>query len=151
MVLSDTEVYEKYSAELIRFAAALAGPSGAEDLLATAWLSALASPRWKTVTNKRAYLYRSVANTAHKTRRSTQRRLSREAQAARPIDGLSSPTDRDVIAALCRLTLRQRAILYLTYWLDLPAAEVAPLVCVSKRSVERELAAARRRMKELMT
>ncbi len=45
----DAEVYRKYADELMRFAAALVGPSGAEELLSTAFLKALRAPsNWTT-------------------------------------------------------------------------------------------------------
>ena len=66
---SDAEVYRKYADELIRFGAALVGPSGAEDLLAGSVLRAIASPRWPEVENKRAYLYRVLFNEAGRARR----------------------------------------------------------------------------------
>ncbi len=81
-VTSDAEVYRKYADELIRFCAALVGPSGAEDLLATAVVKALAAPRWAEVENKRAYLYRVVLNEASRVRRDTARRLERELRTA---------------------------------------------------------------------
>jgi DNA-directed RNA polymerase specialized sigma24 family protein len=117
---SDAEVYRKYADELIRFCSALAGPSGAEDLLATAFVKALATPRWAAVDNKRAYLYRVVLNEAVRARRDTSRRLEREARTSVTEAVHSSAADVDVIAALVRLSVRQRAVVFLTYWADLP-------------------------------
>jgi RNA polymerase sigma factor (sigma-70 family) len=149
--VSDAEVYDKYAGELIRFAAAVAGPSSAEDVLASAVLNAISSPRWPTIENRRAYLYRSVFNEAAKVRRSAERRLKRELRAADHESHEVTPSDRDVIAALLQLNVRQRAVVYLTYWLDLSTTEVASATGLSPRSVQRDLAAARRRMEELLT
>ena len=148
---SDGELYRKYGDELIRFATALVGPSGAEDVLATALIRCFSSRHWPAVTNRRAYLYRVVTNEAFKVRRSTQRRLSREARVAVVDAYTDGPEDVDVLRALRRLTPRQRAVGHLTYWQDLPAHEVADLLGLSVRTVERELNATRRRLEELLS
>jgi RNA polymerase sigma-70 factor (ECF subfamily) len=147
----DACVYEKYAPELMRFAAALVGPSGAEDLLAVAVVEALGSPRWRLVDNKRAYLYRVVLHQAYKARRSAQRRLNRELRVASPAAVDGEVTDWDLMASLRRLTVRQRAVVYFTYWVDLPPTDVADALGVSQRTVERELTIARRRLEMLLS
>ncbi|HEX2273352.1 MAG TPA: RNA polymerase sigma factor [Acidimicrobiales bacterium] len=147
---ADGETYEKHAEELVRFATLLVGPGGAEDLVAGAVLRAFSSPSWPSVTEPRAYLYRTVLNEARQLRRSTQRRLRREAAAARS-ERLHVPLVRpEVLDALRRLTVRQRAVIYLTYWLDEPPAEVARWLGTSRRTVERELTAARHRLEALL-
>jgi DNA-directed RNA polymerase specialized sigma24 family protein len=47
--------------------------------------------------------------------------------------------DVDVVPARLAPTARQRAVIYFTYWVDLPAADVAVAVGASQRTVEREL------------
>jgi len=149
--MDDADVYEKYSDELIRFAAALVGPSGAEDLLANAMLKSFRSLHWDAVDNKRAYLYRVVWTEAHQHRRSVRRRLRREMRAA-PHEAVDPTTvDRDVLNALQRLASRERAVVYLTYWIDMPTAEIADFLQVAPRTVERDLTNARRTLKELLT
>ena len=51
----------------------------------------------------------------------------------------------EVIAALRRLDVRQRAIVFFTYWQDRTPAEIADELGVTVRTVQRELADARRR------
>lgn len=148
---SDAEVYEKYAAELTGFAAATVGPSDAEDVVAGAVLRAISSPSWPDVENHRAYLYRAVLSEALNVRRTTERRLRREIRAAATDVYESIRSDRDVLVALHRLNVRQRAVVYLTYWVDLPAHELATMLDMSERSVQRELTVARRRMRELLT
>jgi hypothetical protein len=58
------EHYEKYRDELIRFASALVGPSGAEDVMTNAVVRAFSSRHWATVNERRAYLYQAVVNEA---------------------------------------------------------------------------------------
>ena len=150
MVHEDAELYRKYCEELTRFGTALAGPSGAEDLLSSAVTRALGTRRWRAIENKRAYLYLTMLNEASRTRRDLQRRLVREARAADREASTDRTVDTDVLEALTLLTVRQRGVLFLTYWGDLPPAEVASLLGSSIRTVERELAAGKRRLKELL-
>ena len=81
---ADAEVYRKHADDLIRFATGLVGPSDAADVVSEAFLSCLNSAGWITVTEKRSYLYRSVYNKAAEFHRTSRRRRSREALAARP-------------------------------------------------------------------
>ena len=149
--LDDAEVYRKYADELMRYAGALAGPSGAEDLLAAAVLGALSSPAWSSVDNQRAYLYRVVLHEAMRVRRSTERRLRREQRAATVADWVPATADLDVHAALRRLTVRQRAVVFLTYWGDLTPVAVAETIGSTERTVQRELAAAKHRLEALLS
>lgn len=149
----DVEVYEKYADELIRFATVLVGPSGAEDLLLDTMATVFASPRWPSVNNRRAYLYRALVNRATNERRATQRRLAREIRAAAAARESVDPplVDVDVLVAMSHLSVRQRAVVHLRYWHDLAATDVARALDVSLRTVERELAAAQRILKERLT
>lgn len=136
---SDAEVYRKHADELIRFATAMVGPSSAEDVLATAVLAAMSSSQWPEVENRRAYLYRCVATEAMRSARTAERRLRREQRTAPREATEDHVLDRDVLAALLALTTRQRAVVFLTYWHDLTAVEVAESIGSSERTVEREL------------
>lgn len=147
---AEAEIYEKYADELVRFATALAGPDLAEDILADAVVRVFSSPAWKGVRNRRAYLYRAVLNEATHAKRSIDRRLRRELAATpAPPEGTQFD-EREVIDALRRLSVRQRAVVYLTYWEGVDAAEIARGLGVSVRTVERELATARRRLEVLL-
>ena len=150
---SDAELYERLAPELIHFATTLVGPSAAEDLLAVGVLNALTSPRWPAIDNKRAYLYRCLVNEAHKQRRSTSRRLEREVRTAQRSVGDDGPSvlDPTILDALRHLTVRQRAVVYLTYWSDLTPKQVAATIDSSLRTVERDLTNARTRLEELLS
>ena len=56
----------------------------------------------------------------------------------------------DVLAALKRLSVRQRAVIHLTYWADLAPQQVADTIGTSLRTVERELTNARTRLKAIL-
>lgn len=147
----DAELYRKYGDELVRFASALVGPTGAEDVVATAVLACFSTSRWPTVTNRRAYLYRAVLNQALKSRRRAEHRLAAEMELAATRDEPDPGLGVDVIRALRQLSMRQRAVMFLTYWEELSAAEAATTLGLSLRTVERELAAGRTRLRRLLS
>jgi RNA polymerase sigma-70 factor (ECF subfamily) len=146
----DAELYRKHADELIRFAAVVAGPSSADDVVSAAVLRVFASSAWPTVVERRAYLYRAVLHEARQQHRSTERRLRREARAAAREAESPALVRAEVLDALRRLTVRQRAIVFLTYWADLSVIDVAERLGVSRRTVERELTTARARMEVLL-
>jgi RNA polymerase sigma factor (sigma-70 family) len=59
--------------------------------------------------------------------------------------------DVDVLTAVARLSIQQRAAVYLTYWADLPPSEVAGRMGISEGSVKKQLARARRRLGEWLS
>jgi RNA polymerase sigma factor (sigma-70 family) len=147
--VADEDVYARHAQELTRFATVLAGPSAAADLVAAAVAKAFAHPGWRTVDNRRAYLYRAVLNEARQAARSDVRRQRRE-QLAAPVEQTGGePSVRpEVLAAVRRLDRRQRAIVFFTYWQDRTPAEIADDLGVTVRTVQRELADARTRLLE---
>jgi RNA polymerase sigma factor (sigma-70 family) len=145
---SDGEVYRKYADDLTRFATGLVGPSNAADVVSDAVLSCFGSPGWPTVHEKRSYLYRSVFNRAAEFHRATGRRRAREKRVALP-DLIDPPEVRpEVLGAVQRLSVKQRAVIVLTYWEDLGPSAVAQLMGISEGAVKRHLARARSRLKE---
>jgi RNA polymerase sigma factor (sigma-70 family) len=147
---SDAEVYAKYADELIRFATGLVGPTDAPDVLSAAVVQALASSRWAGVSNRRAYLYRSVLNAARSRRRSELRRRAREARSATQAAWEPAEIHPEVLDAIGRLSFRQRAVVYLTYWDDLDPVAVAELLAISEGSVRRHLARARANLRRTL-
>ena len=147
----DAELYRKHGAELIRFATVLAGPSMAEDVFSLAVVRSFESSAWSVVENKRAYLFKAVLREALSQRRSSRRRMLREAALAGRDSVDPVVVDRDVLVALGRLSVRQRAVIFLTYWQDLSPGEVGDVLGWSTRTVERELAAGRRQLEVLLS
>jgi len=149
--MTDNEdIYRKHSEELVRFATGLVGPFDAPDVVTDACLRAFGSRGWEDVINRRAYLYRSVLNQSRSHHRSTMRRRIREHTAAGPVSVTSTPVDLDVLRAIDKLSMQQRASVFLTYWEDLSPAQVAARLQISEGSVKRHLARARARLKELL-
>lgn len=151
MTETDAEIYARLAPELIRFATSLVGPSDAEDLLGSAVIKAITAPNWSRIENKRAYLYRTLTNEAHKTRRSRQRRANRELRTYRRDDFEHTLVDPGVMEALKSLSVRQRAVIHLTYWADLSPRQVADTLDTSLRTVERALTTARSELEELLS
>ncbi len=144
------EAYEKWSDELVRFATVLIGPDEAADVVADAFVQLLGDASWHRVERPRAYLFGVVANRARMRRRSAVRRHRRDDSAFRrptapprqPGDDLSST---EVLASLSN---QQRAFVYLAYWEDWTATEIADRVGVSDGTVRRQLARARTKLRE---
>jgi len=146
----DAEFLEKHADELTRFATAVVGPSDAPDVVSGAFLHCVVSRRWPTVSDRRAYLYRAVLNEALATRRSLTRRRQRDRHAivAERVSG--DAPNYEVLDAVARLSVRQRAVVVLTYWQDLEPHSVASLLGVSEGAVRRHLARARAHLKEYL-
>lgn len=146
-VMDNEETYRSYAGELTRYATGLVGPADAADVVTDACLKAFDSRNWPEVANRRAYLYRTVLSVARDHHRSTMSRRLRELRAAGPSVAPPVEVDVDVLAAVERLSVSQRAAVLLTYWEDLPVEDVAEHMGVSNGSVKRHLARARKRLK----
>lgn len=152
-VMDNEAVYRNYSEELTRYATGLVGPFDAPDVVTDACLKAFGTRNWPDVVDPRAYLYRTVLNVANDHHRQTLSRRLREMKTASRED-LPDPTasvDVEVLDAVARLSVQQRAAVFLTYWEDLSPDAVAQRMGVSTGTVKRHLARARRRLGELLT
>ena len=146
------EAYRKWGDELVGFATALVGPAVAPDLVSEAFAAVLVRGEafWSTVGAPRAYLFRSITNAARMAARSGLRRRARELRwSAHPVAGelLSDPAVR---RALDRLSVQQRAVIYLAYWHDLAPDAIAGLLDISDGAVRRQLARARERLRKVL-
>ncbi len=144
------EVYRKHAAELLRFASGLVGPVDAHDVMTDAFLTSIRSKRWAEVSNNRAYLYRAVLNQARMHHRSTARRQLRERRTAASFHQSAVEVDPAVLGAVQQLSTRQRAVVFLTYWHDLPPDQVAALLDIAPGSVRRHLARGRERLRRFL-
>ena len=150
-VMDNEQVYRSYAAELTRYATGLVGPFDAADMVTDACLKAFSSRRWPEVTNPRAYLYRTVLTVAMDHHRSTMSRRLRELKSAGPESTPPREVDIDVLKAVERLSMQQRAAVLLTYWGDLPVEAVATQMGVSTGAVKRHLARARKHLQEWLS
>lgn len=151
---SNESVYQAHAAELVRFATGLVGVDDAPDVVVDAFLRVTRSPVWADARDRRAIWLRAVVYEARSVVRSAVRRRERERRVAVPVmaDDHEHPVaDRDIADALELLSTQQRAVVMLTYWMDLTPAAIAELLEVSEGSIRKQLARARSRLKEALS
>ena len=150
-VLSLEDAYRKWSGDLGRYATVLVGPADAADVVADAVLGVLRSRSWDQVVDQRAYLYKAVLNAARMRERSGTRRRAREERSARGIENSELDTDVEAREWLDVLSVRQRAAIHLTYWEDLPVAEIAQILGIGEGTVRRHLARGRAKLRKVIS
>jgi RNA polymerase sigma factor (sigma-70 family) len=148
--MTEDEAFRKYVDKLMRFATVLVGPSHAEDVAVEGFMRAFRSPGWPGIQNHRAYLYRVVLNVARSRARGDLRRRRREAGIATGEAAWDQIVDFDVLRAVERLSVMQRAVVMLTYWEDLDGEAVGRRLGVSQGTVKRHLHRAKARLKEYL-
>jgi RNA polymerase sigma-70 factor (ECF subfamily) len=145
-------LYEEHRSSLVRFATALVGPSDAQDAVSEAMASLLKGGSLPEAQNPRALMYTAVLAKGRSMQRSWYRRLSRE-RAASPRESVvqEAPNVRpDVLDAVLRLSMRQRACVYLTYWEDLTPGQIADRLGLGEGTVKKYLARARAHLREVL-
>jgi RNA polymerase sigma-70 factor (ECF subfamily) len=147
---ANADIYAKHSDALVRFATGLVGPSDAADVVSEAVLRAMTHRSWASVRNPKAYLYQSVLNESRMHHRSTMRRRARELRTITTTDEYIPEIRPEVLDAVGRLSTRQKASVFLTYWEGLTPDEVADRLGISPGSVKRHLARARSRLRGLL-
>lgn len=135
---SDEQIWTAHGHELLRYARALVGRDDAHDIVVTAFLR-VRRGGWQDIDDPRRYLYRAVTNEAHNIRRGDQRRRARDTHGLLPLTTANPETQLDVRIAVAQLSVKQRAVVYLAYWRDLPAEEICDLLEISRSSVRRHL------------
>ena len=149
--LTRAEVYEKYADQLVRFATGIVGPGDSRDVVSAAVVSALWSASWGEVRNERAYLHKAVLNEARQHLRRRDRRRSAELKAAEdPARGRIPEIRPEVLEAVERLSVSQRAVVFLAYWEDMRPAEIARTLGVSEGTVHRQLRRAETRLRRVL-
>lgn len=146
-------LYRAQATDLVRLATGLVGPADAGDVVAAAVLRVWRSGRLAEVDDPARYLVRSVVNEARMHHRSTLRRRAREARVAESaLESAVAPEPQpEVLAAVARLSVRQRAVVVLVYWHDLDERAVAAQLGISPGSVRRHLARAHARLRGVIT
>jgi RNA polymerase sigma factor (sigma-70 family) len=149
--LAKAEIYGKYADQLVRFATGLVGPNDSSDVVAAAVVRAMWSPKWDSVANERAYLYKAVLNEARMHYRGQDRRREAELQASGQIAPIQIPDVRpDVLAAVAKLSVSQRAVVFLAYWEDMRPVDIARTLGLSDGTVHRQLARAEKRLRRIL-
>ena len=140
---SDAEVYADHAVALVRFATVLVGPVHAQDVVSSAVLRSLGSPGWGQVQNHRGYLHQAVANEARNLFRNNGRRRNGEVKVSGEALVHLPEFRPDVYQAVEELSVRQKAVVYLTYWEDMTNQMTADYLGISAGSVRRHLARAK--------
>ncbi len=144
--------YVRHADALVKFATGLVGSADASDVVTDTLLRCCRSPQWGTVANERAYLMRAVLNQARSNERSAARRRARERRAAALNERLvgANGNHGELFDALTHLSVKQRAVIVLTYWEDATARSVAATLGISEGSVRKHLSRANDRLRELL-
>ena len=140
-MIDSEQAYRTYQQELIYYAVGLVGPWDAGDVLTDAALRAFSSPDWPHVASPRSYLYRTVYAVAGDNYRDV---LASRLQALGSGDRFTG--DPPVLTALERLSLEERAALYLIHGVGLKPGQVAAQLGVSIPAVNRYLGSAQRKL-----
>ncbi len=141
-------MYRKHADELMRFATGLVGPSDANDVFQEGFVRALNSKAWPSIKNRRAFLYRCVLSEAQSFLRTSARRRRREERTWPGDTKVEENLHPEVRAVIEGLSVRQRAVILLTYWSDLDPSSIGDLLGISEGAVRRHLARARAHLKE---
>ena len=121
LVVSFDDVYRAHRAPLTRLAHVITGSNAvAEELVQEAFVRL--HQHWQDVRNPSGFLRTAVTNLCRThLRRSRLERL----RAPRPAEPTGEPILDETWTAVCKLPFRQRAVLALRYYADLPEAEIA--------------------------
>lgn len=149
--VDNEELYRLHATELTRYATGLVGPFDAAGVVTEAYLRAAKSGSWHQVVNRRAYLYKTVLSVADDRQRRTRARRLGKVESAAPKSVPASNVDVDVLKAVNRLSVQQRAAVFLTYWEDLTPEAVAGRMGISVGSVKRHLTQARKSLDGMLS
>jgi len=149
--LAKAEIYEKYADQLIRFATGLVGPSDSRDVVSAAVVSAMWSQGWDSVSYERAYLHKAVLNEARRTLRDRERRRVAELQAAGGSQFDRLPEIRpDVLEAVSRLSVSQRAVVFLAFWVFIRSFFIVLFLSLRDCTGHRQPARAAARLRRIL-
>jgi RNA polymerase sigma factor (sigma-70 family) len=143
MVLEDA--YRELRLPLLRLAYLLTGSrETAEDLVQSAF--AAAQPRWPKIADPAAYLRRSVVNLAKDGQRREFRRRRLLRPEAEPITAI--PEIDESWTTIQRLPAKQRVVVVLHYYEDLPLVEIGRLLNRPASTVRSDLRRAHARLRK---
>lgn len=142
--LSD-EFFRSHRDELLRYATALVGPSDAADVVSRVIVRIL-SARGRRIRDLRSYSMKAVLN---ESRSWLRRRRSSPLTDADALIFDPEPIP-EVVTEVMRLPVRQRAAIYLVYWVGMSPSQAAQVMGVKPGTARRYLHLARRRLKEAL-
>ncbi|WP_240617029.1 RNA polymerase sigma factor [Nocardioides speluncae] len=141
------ETYRELRLPLLRLAFLLTGSrETAEDVVQSAFLSA--QPRWHRIDDPPAYLRRSVVNLAKDGQRREYRR--RRLLPPEPESVTANPELDETWALVRQLPPKQRAVVVLHYYEDLPLVDIARLLHRPASTVRSDLRRALDRLRKAL-
>jgi RNA polymerase sigma-70 factor (ECF subfamily) len=149
-IRSESGLYAQHRTDLVRYASWLAGPDDAADVVSDAMESLLKNGQLADAENPKALMHRAVLAKAKSMQRSVFRRRARERRFAERWIQEEPAFRSDVVEAVVRLSPRQRACVYLTYWEDLTPPQVAEHLGIGEGTVKLHLARARGKLREVL-
>ena len=144
------EIVETYSDMLLRIAInRVRSMTEAEDIVQAVYLRLMTrQPRFKSPEHERAWLIRTAINLCLDYHKSASRRtsvpLNDDIAAAQPEE------NAEVLEAVWRLPERDRYIVYLYYYEELPVKEIASLLDEQTGTITSRLSRARKKLKLLL-
>jgi RNA polymerase sigma factor (sigma-70 family) len=144
--MDEAEIWLACKDDLVRYAAVLLGPRDAEDVVSTVVVRVLSARRLGDLDDARRYLFRAVLN---ECRTRAVRRREVDVFVDRPEPPPADPQP-EVLEAVMRLPVAQRAATFLVYWADLSVAETALLMGTRPGTVKRYLHLARTKLKGVL-
>lgn len=149
---SDADIYDRLVGPLLRFATTLVGPDDAADVVSAVVVRSIAKRPLSDLREPRAYLMRAVLNEARNPYRSRKRGLA--ALLRLPNSSAVEDGERmlypEVTELVLSLPLRQRAVVYLVYWVGCSPSEAAEILGLRPATARRYLKLARDRLHGLL-
>lgn len=146
--MSDAEIYADVRTDLMRYATALVGVSDAADLVSSVVTRVVARPGGLAgLEDPKPYLMRGILNEARMRHRSRSRQ---ERVLARLGPELPGGEHDHVLDLVMDLPPQQRAAVFLTYYEQYTAPEIAEVMGCRPATVRRYLHLARRKLKEVL-
>ncbi len=142
-VQNQDQLWRDHADRMLRYATFLVGPDDAQDIVVEAFLAASHTLASGPNANEESFLIGAVRNRARDLQRSRRRRWQRDLAAVGPraVDG--PDTFAEVRAAVSRLTLAQRSVVFFAYWEDRTERDIAEIMSISAGTVHRHLERAR--------
>ena len=152
MDLEFQTMVERYAASLYRLAFSyLCNRQDAEDVLQEVFLKFLRHrPVFSAEEQRRAWLMTVTANQCRDLLRSPWRRRMGELNEAQSLSAPEPESYPEVAAALAQLPAKDRAAVYLFYYEELPAKEIAAVLHMTDSAVRTRLSRARGKLKDLL-
>ena len=144
------ELWRAHGPTGLRLATVLVGPVDAHDVAVSAFLRVASFGDRAEIVTFRSYLLRAVRNEAYSFFRARRRRQRRDVAAVPERSAEDSIGDVDLRAAIAGLGLRQRTVLFLSYWEDMTEAAIAETIGLSRGTVHRDLQRARDRLRKAL-